>query len=273
MHLAQMRNHLLPVLLLAVPGSASAADLSLTTSANYSAGKYGGTEPTRATIASVGASATLGEWALSATLPYVTIDTGSSELTVGGVVVRGDEAASGIRGFGDVTLTAGRSLPFEWLPLDLNVQGQVKLPTGARSISTGKLDGGLDVELSKTLGFLSPFLSAGYRFYGDSADLELENGWAVSAGATLTFGKVTMIGSYDWSQSPIGLTSAEEIFAVASGPFGSHWSWTIYGSKGLNEGAADKMVGFGITRRFSSSGLPTPLLKSRREAEAALDQK
>lgn len=253
-----MQNRLLPLLLLIMPGQALAADLSVTTSASYSAGKYGGTERTQATVANLGASATSGEWTLSAALPYVNIDAGSSEVTVGGIVVRPEGAGSKIRGVGDVTLSAGRSLAFEWLPVDVTVQGQVKLPTGAKALSTGKLDGGLDIELAKSFGSVSPFLSAGYRIYGDSQDLELENGWLLSAGATLTLGKVTFIGSYDWSQSPIGLTSAKEIFAVASGPVGDQWSWTVYGSKGLNEGAADRMFGFGITRRFRSPKASSP---------------
>ncbi len=253
-----MRNHLLSALALVMPSSALAADLSLTTSASYSAGKYGGTERTQATVANLGASATFGEWTLSAALPYVNIDAGSSEVTVGGIVVGPKSAGSKIRGFGDITLSAGRSLALEWLPVDVTVQGQVKLPTGAKAISTGKLDGGLDIELAKSFGSVSPFVSAGYRFYGDSQELELENGWLLSAGATLTLGKVTFIGSYDWSQSPIGLTSAKEIFAVASGPFGHGWNWTVYGSKGLNEGAAARMVGFGLTRSFRSSKASTP---------------
>jgi hypothetical protein len=257
MHLGHMQIRLLPLLWLIMPGQALAADLSVTTSASYSAGKYGGRERTQASVASLGASATFGEWTLSAALPYVNIDAGSSEVTVGGIVIRPKENGSALRGFSDLTLTAGRSLPLEWLPVEVNVQGQVKLPTGAGAISTGKLDGGVDIELAKSFGSISPFLSAGYRFYGDSEDLELENGWLMSAGATLTRGKVTMIGSYDWSQSPVGLTS-KEIFAVASGPFGNGWNWTLYGSKGLNEGAAGKMFGFGVTRRFGSSRASTP---------------
>ncbi len=77
----------------------------------------------------------------------------------------------------------------------------VKVPTGPGSISTGEYDGGVDVEISKSIGNVSPFLKAGYRFYGDSPELELQNGWAGSAGATARVGKVILLGSYDWEQS------------------------------------------------------------------------
>ncbi len=47
MHLGHMQKRLLPLLWLIMPGQALAADLSVTTSASYSAGKYGGTERTK----------------------------------------------------------------------------------------------------------------------------------------------------------------------------------------------------------------------------------
>lgn len=269
-----MRAFILGMLLVSAPGIASAAQLSISSAASHSSGRYGAEKPTTVTSTSIGATGTFGEWEVSATLPYISVGVGGAELTVGGVVIQPEEGQGRISGFGDTFVAVGRTLPLgDEFPIDVAVQGQLKLPTGARRLSTGKLDGGIDVELSRQIGSVAPFLSVGHHFYGDSSELELENGWAVSAGATLTFGKVTLIGSYDWSQSPVGLTSAKEIFVVASGPFGNDWSWTIYGSKGLSEGAADKMVGFAITRRFGSSRIAAPVLQSRREAEAALDQR
>ncbi len=172
--------------------------------------------------------------------------------------MRPGEAGAESSGFGGVTVGAGRSLEFEWLPFDLSIQGQVKLPTGARRLSTGKVDASLDLELSKSFGPVAPFVSADYRVYGDSADLELENGWAVSAGATLTYLGITFIGSYDWSQSPFELAPAKEIFAVASGALRQNWNWTLYGSKGLNAGAADKLFGLALTHRLGRRKLSAP---------------
>jgi len=66
---------------------------------------------------------------------------------------------------------------------------------------------------------------------------------------------LTFIGSYDWSSSPIGLPGAEEMFAVASGPLAREWNWTLFGSKGFSEGAADLMFGIGLSRTFGSNHL------------------
>ena len=249
-----MRAFIPVMLLLSASGMASAAQLSISSAASHSSGRYGADKPTTVTSSSLGATGSLDEWEVSATLPYLSVGLGGAELTVGGVVIQPDGGRGRVSGLGDVFVTVGRTLPLgDEFPADVAIEGQVKLPTGARRLSTGKVDGGLDVELSRQFGSVSPFLSAGYRFYGDNAELELENGWAFSAGATITHGGLTFIGSYDWSSSPIGLASAEEMFAVASGPLARDWNWTLFGSNGLSEGSADLMFGIGISRTFGSA--------------------
>lgn len=252
--------------LLIAQSGALAAQTSISTSGNYSSGFYGGDQATDVRSVSVSASKTLGDWEFTASLPYLSISAGGEELTVGGVVVRPQEDGARISGYGDVFVTAGGPLPLHMLPFDVSVQGQLKVPTGSSNLSTGNIDGGLDVELSKSFGSVAPFVMMGYRFYGDSNELELENGWAASAGATLSYWGATFIASYDWSQSPLGLAAAHELFAVASGPLTENWNWSVYGSKGLSDGAADKMIGLGITRSFGRAFTPgsaraTPLVQ------------
>lgn len=253
-----MRTLVLSATMLAfAPTAASAAQLSINTSASHS--RSGGAEArTTATSSSVGASAVLGEWEVSATLPYISVSGGGTELTVGGVVIRPDDEEP-VSGFGDVFLAAGRALPLgDILPVDVAIRGELKLPTGSRNLSTGKIDAGMDVEVSRQLGSVTPFISTGYRYYGDSNVLELEDGWVLSAGATFTLRGVTIIASYDWSESPLGLAAARELFGVASGAFAPSWNWTVYASKGLSEAAADLMIGIGVSHTLGQS---RPLLK------------
>lgn len=245
---------LLGMLLVSASGGASAAQLSISSAGSHSSGRYGAEKPTSVTSSSVGATGRFGEWDVSATIPYLSIGVGGAELAVGGVVIQPDGRRGRVSGFGDAYITVGRTLALgDEFPVEVAIEGQVKLPTGARKLSTGKVDAGLDIELSSQFGSVSPFLSAGYRIYGDSAELELENGWALSAGATITHGGLTFIGSYDWSASPIGVPEAKEVFAVATGPLAQNWSWTLFGSKGLSEGAADLMFGIGFSRKFGSA--------------------
>lgn len=248
-------RRLLPLfaLLALGPSAASARDFSITSSASYSAGRYGGTESSRVASASLGAAVMLGNLELGVALPYLTVAAGSDELTISGVVIRPEEKGR-LSGFSDASVTAALPLPLgDDAPFDVSVQGELKLPTGSRRFSTGKVDGGIDVEVSRQIGAFAPFLSLGHRFYGDAEDLELSNGWAASAGTALTLSGLTFIASYDWSSSPIGLPDAQEVFAVVSGPAGRGWNWTLYGSKGLSAGSADLMLGLGITRSFEAS--------------------
>jgi hypothetical protein len=255
-----MRTLFLAMLLVPAPGAALAAQISISSAASHSSGRYGAEKSTTVTSSSLGATASLDEWEVSATLPYLSVGLGGAELTVGGVVIQPDGRRDRISGFGDAYLTIGRSLPLgDDFPVEVAVQAQLKLPTGARHLSTGRVDGGVDVELSRQFGPVSPFVSAGYRFYGDSAELELENGWALSAGATITHAGLTFIGSYDWTSSPIGLPVARELFGVVSGPLARNWNWTMFGSTGLSEGAAELMFGIGLSRTFGSA---PPLLKN-----------
>lgn len=232
---------------------ATASDISFGTSGSYSTGRYGGSEPTELSVVSATASVTLRGWDLSASVPYLQVEVGiGEELSLGGVLIR-PEGRSKISGFGDLVMTAGRILPLgDDMPFDLAVQGQLKLPTARSALTSGKIDAGLDLEVSKAFGAVEPYLLLGRRFYGDPAGLDLKDSWAASAGVTVSHNGLTLIGSYDWEQSPLGLPDAHDLFLVASAPFGPDWSLALFGSKGLSQGSADFMFGFGVTRQLQA---------------------
>ncbi len=130
------------------PGGALAAQLSISSAASHSSGRYGAEKPTTVTSSSLGATGSLDEWEVSATLPYLSVGVGGVELAVGGVVIQPDGRQAARDGFGDAFVTVGRTLPLgDEFPVDVAVEGQLKLPTGARKLSTGREAGrGLDVE-------------------------------------------------------------------------------------------------------------------------------
>lgn len=246
-----MRCRLLLIASLATwPEAAAAREIGLSVGASYSSGRYGATHPIRIASTNFGANAEVGAWRVDATIPYLVISTAGAAVDAGGLVLPGNDRGS-IRGFGDMTLRSSAPVPLgEDAPVDIRVAFQVKAPTGAAGLSTGKFDGGFDVEVSRAFGTFSPFVSAGYRIYGDGRDLKLADGWALSAGATRTWGKTTVIVSYDRAQSAVAGPASDEFFGIASGVLSPDWGWTAYGSKGLSAGAADFMLGFGITRGF-----------------------
>ncbi|HEV2079353.1 MAG TPA: hypothetical protein VGR19_05585 [Allosphingosinicella sp.] len=236
--------------LVGMPSSAAAQEIGMSLGGSFSSGRYGGTERVNLSTVVLGVSATYGRWRVDGTLPYVVLDSGRSAIEVGGIVVPG-EAGGRTEGVGDAVLRLTSPTYSSGLG-DVTWNGQVKLPTGAEALSTGKLDFSGDVELSHDVGAASPFVSVGYRTYGDSRFLELEDGFSLSAGTGITLGKTTLLASYDWAQSAVGGADPQEIFGLAAGEINQGWGWSIYGSKGLNSGAADFMLGAGLNRSFGA---------------------
>jgi hypothetical protein len=238
------------------PAAASAQAISVGAGGSYSSGRYGGTDRVEVASTYVSVGATRADWRLDATFPYLFVRTGGSAVDAGGIVLPGEGRRSA-SGLGDATLRLSGPLPLE-APVTVTVGAQVKLPTGSREVSTGQVDASADVEISREMGRLTPFASAAYRAYGDSIDLELENGWTLSAGSSLSVGTTALILSYDWSQSAVGGPASQELFAVAAGRLTPRLGWTLYGSKGLSSGAADFLLGAGVTRSFGPAPVDTP---------------
>lgn len=252
-----MRKALTAILAATLPGIAVASDWSLGSS--MSSGRYGGTQATRVASSSIGLRSSLSGWNVSATLPYLRIRSSDDLVIAGGVVASnqsGDRSGnrSGARpldGYGDLQLRVDRSIASVGrMPFDARITAQLKAPTGARSLSTGKADGGLGIELSRQLGKITPYVSAGYRIYGDSPGFRLKNGWSTSAGATFALGSMTLMASYERSHALYFGPAPRELFGLASYPVTPNWNWSVYGSKGLNAGSADLMVGTALTRRI-----------------------
>ncbi|HEX8442634.1 MAG TPA: hypothetical protein VF631_03190 [Allosphingosinicella sp.] len=250
-----MRKALLLILIASCPATAGAASYSISTSGSLSSGRFGGTDETRVASSTIGVRTQIKDWELGVTLPYLAIDSGASgALSIDGAIIGGAEIRRGRQsGYGDVTLRVSRQLPIgQDFPVQARLTAHAKLPTGARSLSTGKLDTGVGVELSRSFGNVTPYLSASYRTFGDMRMVRLRDGWATSAGVMASFGRVTLVASHESSQALVGGAGSRELFAAATGPLAPGWAWTLFGSKGYSAGAPNLMVGTSITRSFGS---------------------
>jgi hypothetical protein len=245
------------MLVFAWPGAANAQDIGVGAGASHFSGRFGGTERSEIDSVYVLANVVLGGWRTDLTLPYLRV-TGAGTINVGGIIVP-IEGAGPVEGVGDLTIRVTRSLPESLdLPLRLSLAGQVKLPTGAASVSTGKTDFAFDLEASRDVGRLSPSITVGYRVFGDLEFVPLKDGWSLSAGAGLTLGKLFFNASYDWSEAVAGGPDSQEAFLLAAGPIARGWSWNLFASKGLSAGAADYGLGAGITLGFGRKLAPVP---------------
>lgn len=239
-----------------VPAMAQDSDtFTVTTGVDYSSGNYGTDVDTRILVVPVSLRYKTENLRLTATVPWLRID-GSSAIIgdgSGGTVIDPNAPRTVRSGMGDLTLGAAYLIPEETLGFGLDLSARIKVPTASRSkaLGTGKVDLTLSAELSKTFDAFTPFVNVGYRIPGEPSGYDLHNGVAVSAGSSVSLGKSVIIGSYDYRQAISDLSrDSEELFGAFSTPVADRLTYTLYGTAGLNEGAADYGVGSMIGFRF-----------------------
>jgi hypothetical protein len=235
-----------------------ALGLSVTTGLDFSSGDYGGPDKTRILVAPLSFRLSKGSFRVSATLPYLRLE-GPANIVGGGesgpIVI--DPTGLGPQrrrqGLGDLSLGVDYLVPAKALGgLELKLGARVKLPTSDPDdgLSTGKTDLALVADLSKPMGAVSPFVTLGYRMPGDPRGFDLRNTLAVSAGSSLTLGKLVAIGSYDYAgaSSPLSFAS-HSLFTALARPLSKRATLIGYGNVGLSRGAADYGVGLLLTFR------------------------
>jgi hypothetical protein len=232
--------------------------LSLSASAgiDYSRGEYGADEKTSLLVVPLSVRAGVGGLRVSATLPYLRIDSPGNVVSggPGGPIIVDPNAPSTRdvrKGFGDLSLGAAYGIPFAGLDLDLSAR--VKLPTSARlkSLGTGKTDVAVRGELSKSIGTWTPFASVGYRFLGDPAEVDLRNSVSTSVGTIKQLGSTVLVASYDYARATTAaVDDAHELFAAVSGRLTDRVNLTTYGIAGLSEGSPEFGVGLLVTLKL-----------------------
>ncbi len=244
----------------AAQSSPKASSFSLSGGASYTTGDYGAPEKTEILIVPVSARYRTGALRLSATLPYVRIDSPGTVFggVDGGPIIVDPDTPMGRRvrkGAGDLTLGGTYSIiggRDGALLVDLGAR--VKLPTASKRkrLGTGKTDAAFSVDVSRQFGRVAPFANVAYRFFGDPQGWDLRNGFAASAGTSVQVGQSVAIVSYDYSRAASRfIGDAHELFAGFSGPAAGRLGWTAFATVGLSDGAPDAGVGLLLTYRLN----------------------
>ena len=230
--------------------------LSVTGGASYSSGEYGTGLKTEIWVVPFSLRALTGPLRLTATLPYLRIDSPGNVIAgVGGAPIIVDPNASTTRvvrdGLGDLSLGATYTLPS-------SVLGALARCTPASSPTrrtgttwTAITDFTVSTEFSYAIDTWAPYLNVGYRFFGDPAGINLRNGFSASIGTTKQLGRIVAIASYDYSQATTSaIEDAHELFGALSGPLTGRLNWTGYGIVGLSKGSPDFGLGLLLTARL-----------------------
>lgn len=262
--------------LLLVP-SASAQQIAVSTSGQYSSGDYIFTETTDLFVWSNGVSVTQGRVRIEVTVPLVVQTTpwisyggigptpsgGPQHGAVGGhgggqrgrrtPIALPDTGSYRTTGVGDPQIQASYALRSLSDTSRLRVQllGAVKPPLADADdgFSTGAWDGGLGLSVSRT--FVPWFALAEGTFWwlGDLDDLALKNGlsYSVGVGRTLLNGRWGVLASVTGTTAIID--DVDPPAALNGGISYSTGSWGLSAtvSSGLTEGAADWSAGIGAT--------------------------
>jgi len=241
-------------------GAASAAPspsaLTLGLGGSDWSGDYGYTSNTNIAAALLTARYSVGNLRLSASLPWMRIDSLSTVYAgVDGaplVVAPGAWAGRSRReGVGDLTLGSAYLIqtPPAW-GVDVDAFARIKLPTGASRISTGQTDVSFGADVSRPIGRLAPFVTLGYRHFGDLPTLPLHDGFAGSVGASYLFAnRVTVLAAYDYAERTSRfIADASDLTGSVSAPIGrSGLRLTGYAAAGLSSGAADVSGGLSLS--------------------------
>lgn len=230
--------------------------VSVSTGLDYSRGDYGLGADTDILVVPFSVRATLDNFTVSASLPYLKID-GPGGVVVGpdGQPLPGVVGIPGKRsGLGDTSLGGTYTFRSSDNPMELALAGRVKFPTSDsdKRLGTGKTDVKVSADLSYALGDFVPFVTAGYRFLGDPASGELRDGPTASAGFSAPVGRNVVILSYDYARSSTPFSEdSHELFGGLSIPVGERFTITGYGVGGLSKGSPDFGVGLLLTAKIT----------------------
>jgi len=142
--------------------------------------------------------------------------------------------------------------PHMRLPV-VELEGKLKIPTASedRDLGTGKLDGGVELTVSRQLGRWIPFASAGWRFLRDPADTNLRSHATASVGASFRWSPTVLAGLlYDWRDSSAeGRADSHELVPNLTWKLSPRFAVSPYAVWGIAGYVPDYAVG--VTFRYA----------------------
>ena len=269
------RTLLIAAAALAVPSSA--AQFTLSTGLDYSAGDYGGTSNTQVWYVPVTGKVESGPMTFKLTVPYlrvrapanvtVIVDSGAGGgLGVGGGEGEGEGESEGggtggtststaitsRDGLGDITVsTAYKLLDDRKMPFGMDVGGKIKFGTAdtKKGLGTGKNDYSVFAEVYRLWdNKLDTFLNFGYRWYGDTASINYRNAWQLSTGLGYPLGRALSVGlDYSYRQRLLAsLDASSEATTYLNYKLPSGHKLQFYAVKGFTRSSPDWGAGMAI---------------------------
>lgn len=231
--------------------------ISWATGIEYSSGTYGGSEDIEDLYVPLIARISTDRLAFEVTIPYlsVTAPTGTTVTEPGNEPISGSGPTATESGLGDVI--AGVTLYDVYysdrLGVAIDLTGKIKFGTAdeSKGLGTGEQDFTLRADLYKFFEQLTLMGSAGYKYRGDPADLDLENVLLGSVGGAFSVSEDARIGlMYDYRESALVDGDAiSEVSVFLSRSWSDTWHMQFYAFTGFSDSSAD--WGAGIRFKIS----------------------
>jgi hypothetical protein len=152
-------------------------------------------------------------------------------------------------GWGDLTLSASYTIPPAVLAdFQVRVTGITKLPTAParRRLNTGEADFGMSVDVSRSFGDWTPFVTVGYLNRGQPTGFTFYDTSSVSLGTSYMLrDNLVAVVSYDYDSADAPqVTAGHELMGSLSWIRDDKLTLTGYGTVGLSSGSPDLGIGF-----------------------------
>jgi hypothetical protein len=217
-------------------------------------GDYGTPNNTNVLLGLTTLSLSNDSFKFSASLPYMRISgRGLLVFDANGnpiVINRRVNGPTDVRtGWGDLTLSASYTIPQAVLAdFQVRVTGITKLPTAParRRLNTGEADFGMNVDVSRSFGDWTPFVTVGYLNRGQPAGFTFYDTSSVSVGTSyLLRDNLVAVVSYDYDSADAPqVTAGHELMGSLSWIQSDKLTLTGYGTVGLSSGSPDIGIGF-----------------------------
>ncbi|MGB5722329.1 MAG: hypothetical protein WBM34_16680 [Woeseiaceae bacterium] len=243
------------IVFIAMSTNAQAEDevsaISWSTGIEYSTGTYGGTEDIEDTYVPVTVRIRTERAAFELTVPYlsVTAPAGTTITDPGNQPVPGSGPTVTESGMGDIIAgaTLYDVLYSDALGMALDLTGKIKFGTADKDkgLGTGEQDFTVRADVYKFFEQFTLMGSAGYKFRGDPADVDLDNVILGSIGGALTVTDDTRIGlMFDYRESAIAESDdVSELSAFLAHNWNDTWHMQLYAFSGFTDSSADWGVG------------------------------
>jgi len=226
--------------------------LALSTGATYTSGDYGSDKTTEILYLPVSLKYKQNRWSFKLTVPYIR-KTGPENIIRGiGEVDQRIISRQGTHdGLGDIVFSAGYRLAyFPESKILIDLKGKAKFGTADedKGLGTGKNDYSTTAGLYKLMGDFTAYITAGRKFYGESASIKLDDVFYGSTGLVYKASEKASFGAdlFLKQKTASHRASTQQLTGYLIYKLDKNLKVQGYLIKGISENAPDIGAGFSL---------------------------